>query len=146
MKRIIPPLLILLLLATAAHADELARYFGAGGSALISFLVNGSAVSTANPIPITQASTAVSQANITSIAASPVAASTTVTLTAASKIVDIYTSADCDIIHVNWSNGTATTDNAAIYPGGTYRYEGTAISAFKVIGEGTAGEYNVVAK
>jgi hypothetical protein len=60
--------------------------------------------------------------------------------------VDVYTSSDASIIHINWANGTATTSNAAIYPGATYRYQGAALSGIHLIGEGTNGHYNVVAK
>jgi hypothetical protein len=148
MRKFLPLLLIPFLLATAAHADDLARYFSVGGSALVSFLVGGAAVSSSNPIPITQADTStVSQANITNTCQAPAVASTPITLVAASKTIDIYTSSDCSILHVDWANGTATTADAAIYPGATYRMSlSTGITAFKVYGEGTSGTYSIVAK
>lgn len=145
MKRLVALLLAASVCVPMAQADELPRYFGAGGG--INFNVGGVALSNSNPIPVQNvAPQSVSQANITSLCAAVPNSSTAVTLTAAATTIDIYTSTDADILHVNWTNGTATTSNAAIYPGGTYRYQGTAISAFKVIGEGTSGHYNVVAK
>lgn len=145
MKRIAFFIVAALLIGTAVYADDMTQYFVRGGG--INIFVGGSALSESNPLPVSPAEPSrVSQANITSLCATVPNASTAVTLTAASRDIDIYTSDDASILHVNFANGTATTSNAAIYPGGAYHYTGTAISAFKVIGEGTSGSYNVVAK
>lgn len=104
----------------------------------------GNPVTSTSPLPVLQGST-VSVANITNVTAAIPASSTTVTLTAASGSICIFNLSSTATLYINFTGGTATTSNFGLPPGAGYAYNGSPISAFKVIGSAASGNFSYVA-
>lgn len=107
--------------------------------------VDGSGIATeANPVPVITAS--VAQASITNTTASVANSSTTITLAAASRHIIVKTDPAAAIVYVDLANGTATSADFRIEPGGALAVDlSTGITAFKYIGASATGTISVCA-
>lgn len=142
MKRQALAVAIVLTIAFAGKvlADSLSGYFSAGGTINIVTTTPLSFTNPSEPAGVVQASISSQHANVP-------AATTNVTLSAPSTIIDIWTSTDAAPLHVHWAGSPATTSDAAIAPGGAYRLNarGKTITTFSVIGDAATGTFDVVA-
>jgi hypothetical protein len=133
---------LLTLFAGKVVADDLTGFFSAGGQVPI-------VIPAGVPLEITPlGGSGQPQANITSVQANVPNTATPVILVAPSTVIDVWVSANAAPLHVDWTNTGATTSNAAIQPGTSYRFSArndAGITGFSVIGDSAAGTFNVVA-
>lgn len=96
--------------------------------------------------PIFAAPSGVLQASITNTNTAIPAASTQVTLAAASAHIRIHNNSSTETLYVDLTDDTATSADYAILPGDSMEpYDGAPITTFKVIGTNAADTYNVLA-
>lgn len=113
------------------------------GSSNVTVQQGGSNLSATNPI--FSAPDGVAQASIVNTTAAIAAADTAVALGTACRHVIIKSDVGAAAIYVDLANGTATTADFKIDPGGSIYYYGQAISSFHYIGASAAGNISVLA-
>ncbi|MBX9771928.1 MAG: hypothetical protein K2X29_11180 [Candidatus Obscuribacterales bacterium] len=83
------------------------------------------------------------QGSITNIRPNVVASDTQITLTVPCSTICIF--AEDDDIHVNWNNGTATTNHPMIKAGTAFTYQGPPMRQFHYIGASATGKVSITA-
>lgn len=73
--------------------------------------------------------------------------STTITLSSTRTYLHVLVKTDpaAAVLYVDFANGTATSGDFRVEPGGAILIEGVPISAFKIIGASALGTYSVLA-
>jgi hypothetical protein len=127
----------------AAGTGTFAPHSNAAAPSAVQISQGGAVLSSTNPIFVVPGS--VAQASITNTTASVPNTSTTVTLAAASRHVIVKTDPAAAILYVDFADGTATSADFRVEPGGAVTIEGPSITTFKILGASATGTYSVLA-